>query len=980
MVGDVASLLTKLNVDEREIEREHPVPSGRIDIYLPRYRIVIETKAVGKAANPEAVPSGQAESPLQQLDRYLQAATEDQMRWLPFDDAATRSKPWRGIVTDGKHWHFYERDHEAEAVVVPGPPLELADADGLLERLGELLHDRPVGRMWIPAHPAELFRNQMETLYGLYKGLPEAVARETRTKQALWHNILRVSGLSSQGQADPDRLYVLHTLLIVIARLVTQSLTRVSGQDWDSPLREGFASWVLAWPQGRQWCEAMWNIVRRYDWRQRRGDVLRSLYESFIAPADRKVFGEFYTPDWLAGMLVEQILDEEWLDASIRAADNAIESRQPLKGIGVLDPSCGSGTFLYHAALRILDAPAMRPFSPGQQANITTLLVNGLDVHPVAVEIARANLLRALPAEPTSGLSALRIWLGDSLLARVDNLPLFDEEAMRLSTPLGRSIAIPQALVQRDDFADSMRRLVVAVLNEEPVPPAVEQRVPPAVRAALQDCRNELADVVAREGNSVWAWYATNVAAPHLLADRKVNRIVANPPWVKLANIQELERKRAMERLCEKLKLAAGGKQAPHLDIAACFVLQSRDLYLHDPKRDPAIWLVKKSALKAGHWSRFRELHSAREQEIDLEPLQPFGGGDAKRCCLLFEITGFRRKGQRTRESAQSEAPETKRLTARMATPRKPEPEDSWRVVQERIEFADAPNPLPQAASAYHSVWRQGATIVPHVLLLAEEEFVRGGFIDVRTRKSKHHPWSELDSQHVEVPRRWLSRLYSSTDMRPFVASVDGIRAIIPVDESGKVDLQTAPHEFGWAHLDETYRKHRGKGKHTPRTLTNRIDFNGELSAQPRVRQGGKRMVLYPASGDIMRAARTQPGRGFVDSTLYWFLASSADEAAYLTALLNATCLSRAFAETRTSGRDFHLHPFRKVPIQHYDPNNPLHVRLAGHCAEAEQEVEGICRNNPKPSAATVRKTMASSDVMGRINELAGRLLPDQVS
>ena len=56
--------------------------------------------------------------------------------------------------------------------------------------------------------------------------------------------------------------------------------------------------------------ERMWGIVSRYDWRRRRADVLGSLYERFVPEGDCKVFGEFYTPDWLAAMMVEQVLDE----------------------------------------------------------------------------------------------------------------------------------------------------------------------------------------------------------------------------------------------------------------------------------------------------------------------------------------------------------------------------------------------------------------------------------------------------------------------------------------------------------------------------------------------------------------------------------------------------------------------------------------------------------------------------------------------
>ena len=104
--------------------------------------------------------------------------------------------------------------------------------------------------------------------------------------------------------------------------------------------------------------------------------------------------------------------------------------------------------------------------------------------------------------------------------------------------------------------------------------------------------------------------------------------------------------------------------------------------------------------------------------------------------------------------------------------------------------------------------------------------------------------------------------------MYPFLASLDGAQSIIPVNAQGELDLFSAEDEYGWKHLDEIYRQHKGKGRSTPKTLTMQIDFSGKLSAQPQHRVSYKSMVLYARSGDIMRAARTCPGGGVVNDTL----------------------------------------------------------------------------------------------------------------
>ena len=247
-------------------------------------------------------------------------------------------------------------------------------------------------------------------------------------------------------------------------------------------------------------------------------------------------------------------------------------------------------------------------------------------------------------------------------------------------------------------------------------------------------------------------------------------------------------------------------------------------------------------------------------------------------------------------------------------------------------------------------------------------------------------PGKRFQPQNVEIPKRWLSKLYKSIDLYPFLASLDDTQAIIPVDERGKVDLDSAMEEFGWARLDEIYRRHRGKGKHTPRSLTKQIDFSGKLSAQPQRHISARRKVLHPKSGDNMRAARMCPGRGFVNHDLYWYIALNEGEAGYLTALLNAACLQRAFFESRESGRDFHLHPWRKVPIPRYDSKNSQHAELARLCSIAEkaalkvaqtirQETPSVSQN--KVSQA-IRNRLVGDGTSRAIDEVVARVLPDQ--
>ena len=715
---------------------------------------------------------------------------------------------------------------------------------------------------------------------------------------------------------------------------------------------------------------------------------MQSLYMDFVSAADRKVFGEYYTPDWLAALIVREALDDAWRANAVEQAETAGLTRARLDGIGVLDPTCGSGTFLYHAARRILDAPEMKDLSPGQQADITASLVHGIDVHPVAVEIAKTNMMRVLPTAPTLGDAAIQIQMGDSLMAEGDPTRLFNVEgAMRIVTPKNHEILLPMSFVRRPSFADDMGRVVSAAVQKTQVPVPVMSTLETADRNGLEEARDALAKAIDEEGNSVWTWYAVNIAAPKLLSEHKVDRIVANPPWVKLSDIQHEPRKRAMEKFGKRLGIYQGGRQAPHTDIAAFFIRRTRELYLHDPKENPAIWLVKKSSLRAGQWAEFRKLHGdTLAQSIDLEALQPFGGGDATRCCLLLEHRPMASAGNAKEVRATRKIDkDTKRPSAR------PQLHEAPEIALKRISFTVAAKQLLPAASGYLTpthkpVFRQGATVLPHVLTIAErtEMATDRARVRVTTRKSKRTPWNVVEPRTIELPKRWLNELCTSNDVTAFVAKT--CKAIIPLDAAGNLLSPRDIKEDSWKLLDELYRIHAGAGKQTPRTLLARIDHLRTLSVQLPLRPETRRkLVLYPKSGDVMRAARQQAGHAVVDHGLYWYHARSTGEAAYLTVLLNTNCLQTAYVDARESGRDFHLHLWRKVPIPRYDKTIALHIKIAALCARAEkiatktvnEELKATPDKGQVVLSRAVRNALADAGVATEMDECARRLLPD---
>ena len=853
-----------------------------------------------------------------------------------------------------------------------------------------LVEEGLVGKPVIPRDPIPVFRPFLDTLSALHEGQRDAeVLRNRETKKLLWLDMLGTSSMAPAAAAR-ERLFVTHSFLVAVARGAIATLTDPDSATLNGTraLRNGFVAWIVETHAGREWAERLFAKVHQFEWRQTEGDVLRPLYEALVEERDRKIFGEYYTPDWLADMMVREVLDDRWCEQSIEAALAALRTGEEIKDVGVLDPTCGSGTFLFHAARRILEHQAARDLPPARRSAVAALLVNGIDVHPIAAELARATLLRALPAPPPDGEASLRIYQGDALLTRPGGeYTLLEsmQEWILIVTPGAHEAMLPRSLAASPSFASDIRRMMKLAQRPGPAPPPrdILESVPAADRDAVRACYEAFREIVRKEGNSIWAWYIINISGPVLLSDRKVNRVVANPPWVKMSEIQVEDRKRVLERLAnETLRIWTGGTQSPHFDIASLFVKRVREQYLAKPEGDAGAWLVKKAALRAGNWEKFRTWHEAHvDQKLDLQDLQPFGGGDARRSCVLLENC-------RCTEITSEEG----RNLVVSAVGQRPLAQQALDEIRDSLQFSKEAPRAVQGPSGYldksgAALFRQGATITPKVLAVIERVAYAPGSneVRVRTSPSQHKPWKTVNAQEGVVPKHWVADLAVSKNLLPYMLGSRPIQAIVPTDRGGRLLEDPGSECAFWRQLEEIYAEFRGLGHGTPRTLVRRLDYSSTLGSQlPLTSSTEKRTVLYPTSGDVMRASRFH-GAAVIDSTLYRWRAPSAEEAAYLVAVLNAASLRRAFKQSRTSGRHFHLRPWQNVPLPRFNEKDRVHRELAASCDRAERIAEaylgtlGTKRPGQVGLSNLIRKRLVEDGVSGEIDQMAAAIMPDGV-
>ncbi len=1009
----LAELLSAMNIQSA---LEHPTGSGYIDLFCYRIRTVIEVKKRGRAGDPEKPQSGRdSKSPKQQIEEYIKSqifrdqkekrsrlVSEDvQRRGTLFPEGEDLNLSWNGILTDGKIWHLWQWENHMDSVA-RGMKFKFKPKNekDLLDWLREVLDRKPVEKEWIPQNPKEILEEFSHRLEEIYGNLSGKVKKETDTKFNLWKDMLRASGMEPESDSKAHHLFVRHSFLVSVARNVVYILTSQNPENREEVqkiLQDGFVSWISQDIDGEDWQIDLLEKINSYDWRRQKGDVLRSVYEGFISDTDRKIFGEYYTPDWLAQLLVNETLDPEWC----REAISAVQNSESLEGIGVLDPACGSGTFLYHSVKKIIDSEAMQELhlTPQRQAEIATKLVNGIDVHPVAAEIARATLLRALPAPPPDGPKSINVWQGDSLMTfHADkDYPIFNWDTndgfCSLKTPHGTIIKMPLSFCRNPEFSVNMDRMVRAAKNKSPIPKDIVSKIPEADRPALKECYKTFTEIIEIQGNSIWTWFVTNITAPLLLSEKKVNRIVANPPWVKMAHIQVEYRKNELERAFMANKLWSGGQQAPQNDIAQLFVKVCRETYLSDPGLDMASWIVKKSVLKSRQWKKFRTWYQPSgsgqqigKQILDLEAPEPFGARGSRSPCALFDLRACTQSPELVKFQNDKLV-----LVNNKNQDEKPASFMHLEQVMPMLKFSIPSKEFPQKASFYrNSDWRNGATMYPNVLVILQEVKKDPGSHKnavVTTELSRHGVWKRIKSQSGTVPKQWVKKLYKSANFLPFMLSENPTIALIPVAANGTLDTNPGTSCEFWNKLDRIYKKHKPRGKASGNTLLNCIDFHGKLSGQLDFeRNAEKTLVIYPLSGSWMRACRVTVREFIADQSIIKCQFSSAHEAAYLTALLNAPCLQSAFVESQTTDRHFTTHIWSCIPITKFNPDNSNHVRLAGLTERAESEVSNWYQEKPEHSlwgqrkaSNAIRKRLEESGIFAEIDKITRRLLPDHV-
>ena len=515
---------TGIATDESEITTEtRPAADSRnkVDLYIRNTYVEIKRSILkGTIIDPEAID---------QLDGYI------------LENAKAGNGIQNGILTDGR---YYLKRSVGDNQRKPDAGSERREFENPEQgiRLYEYLYDIiDTQEEDIAPTSGNLLKyfGQDSNVFRTATALLTEAHRENRdnptvaVKRKLWRELLQVAiGQNAVGDSEEyDWLYVRHTYLTSLVGLVVQAhfgieVDQFADAQPDNLLtgdvlrqRTGLKgiteSDLFAWPLETKEHSYLGVIARqvvKFNWENNPDDLAATLYQNTITADERKRMGEYYTPQWLAQAITEELIED------------------PLN-TRVLDPSCGSGTFLAAAVRHLITYAGDLP--PGEKLAKLQENIAGIDLHPVAVQLAKATwvitcrevIMAARGSGPSGGTITAPVHLGDSLQLRYDNSELDAQGYITLDTREkldGQSdyvrFQVPLSLARDTErFENLMLDLSDAIERGDDAGRVLDKHnvTSPAEREPMAAAIGNMEALHADNRNHVWAYYLRNMTRPH---------------------------------------------------------------------------------------------------------------------------------------------------------------------------------------------------------------------------------------------------------------------------------------------------------------------------------------------------------------------------------------------------------------------------------------------------------------------------------
>jgi type I restriction-modification system DNA methylase subunit len=923
------------------------------------------------------------------------------------------------LATDGERFITYEtllsQPVESDDDVVLNElahlSMETAEPSQIKRWLSGLLSER--------VHPVveeldEVFGVDSETFERSLEILEEAYEESERADvhRQEWADYLTYA--HGESPDEQVQLYLRHTYLASFAKLLSYMVfTRGSMPGIDDAkevlsgeitapfpenlFEEDLFAWVGRTGAGDEFVELLLDRLLQFNLGRVDQDVFKRLYQDMVSYEVRHDLGEYYTPDWLAEYIVREKMDIE--------ADDS-----------VLDPGCGSGTFLVEALQHKMHLDTSQP---DELISRLPQEVVGFDIHPLAVMIAKANYVAAirdlLPYRRED--IQLPVYLADSVLFNDELRDTQNLDGVEVRGPIRVSeqeYYLPQRAIEHPQKFDQSIDIIDGFLdNGSSFEDRLSRNIPEfeSVSSAFEQIRHDVA-VAAEDGrDSIHTFILKNFFRPLYLSDRddddKFDALIGNPPFLS-ARYMNADQQTEMMDLAREYDLHPGAENVTQMDLATIFVARCTDIYLKDS--ESLGFVMPRSIFSANHHHPFRR----GEMSVDLdltEVLDLYGEDeDDEGVEPLFNIPASAIIGEGGNELSYPIHKETvsgeldeKNVDLDVASDQLEfESGQIFLHGDERTSWDEVP---AMSRSVYYESLLNGATLYPRPLTMAQldERTTEYGFnANQPPVKTSDHALETTKSYgdadlSANVESEFLYSTLISTDMVPFTHRAYRLSVIPATTTSSGHEIidQDQAETGGYTGLADwlSQANEHWEGKADRDNINEQLNYRNKVTRQdPSTRY----KVLFLAKGKYMTGCVIDlesnvsgdlpiDVNGFIaDHNTYYYETDSADEAYYLSAFFNSPLLDEMKRNLQSKGdfdeRDIHKSPL-EFPIPDFDPDDSDHQRLADLAREGERQANELLPEAEEQYSGIgwIRRSMRDdlSEVRDEIDEIVEGLLSE---
>ena len=403
----------------------------------------------------------------------------------------------------------------------------------------------------------------------------------------------------------------------------------------DNYIEGGFFSWYLECLNDEtiESISSILSIINEYeplsffaDEHQSR-DLLKGLYEDIVPQKIRHDLGEYYTPDWLAQIAVE---------------DSGFSGNESSKA---LDPACGSGAFIVEFINTIKKELSTKDLTDNQIIEYICTRVVGFDVNPVAILTARTNYLIAISPyiNKSSETITLPIYLADSIITpTTEGRSKVENNSYKISTVEGE-FSIPKSLLDKGLLGKILRLVEETIFHYYPLEDFNKRLEKESIfldkfeQKEIDFFYIKILELHKLNRNQIWAKIILNSFAP--LLHNNFTHVIGNPPWIKWDFLSKEYRNKLSILYLDIYKLFSHkGMKASlghaHDDISILFTYIAMDKYL--AKNGKLTFVLKQTLYKSIAGEQFRRFAIEKIKETipvtcvrvhDMLKLNPFGQG-----------------------------------------------------------------------------------------------------------------------------------------------------------------------------------------------------------------------------------------------------------------------------------------------------------------------------------------------------------------